>query len=1192
MGYRLKTMQCTNSIQQYWHSAIESHNLLVFKNYREIPMSPFDSHALRSVSLNDKVEAREGTVFMSGIQALARIPLLQRERDRAMGWNTGGFISGYRGSPLGGFDRELMRLKKYLNDANVKFIPGVNEDLAATAVWGTQQVGLLPGAKVDGVFGLWYGKSPGVDRSGDVMRHASANGTSPRGGVLAVFGDDHACKSSTLPCQSDHALYAMQIPQLYPANIQEFAEYGLLGIAMSRYSGCWTAMKVTSETVETSGTVDLAREQRAILLPGDDDFKMPPGGLHIRLNDTPREIDFRLQNYKLFACYAFARKNKIDRVVMDSPKPRFGIITSGKSYADVRQALDDLGITEAVARDIGLRVYKVGMTWPLEPIGVQDFVAGLEEILIVEEKREFIEYQLKQQIYNWESGRRPPVIVGKYDEKGDRLLPLHNDQSVGTVARVIAQRISRFHKTDRIEAALKFYQRYENHEQDYLPDSIRKPYYCSGCPHNTSTKVPDGSFAMVGIGCHYMVQWMDRNSSLCTQMGGEGVPWIGAASFTDTKHIFANLGDGTYFHSGSLAIRAAVAAKVNITYKILYNDAVAMTGGQAVDGDMPVWRVAQQVMSEGVQKAWIVTENPSAYKDRSNIPAGVIILDRAWLPKVMEECRNTPGTTIIIYDQTCAAEKRRRRKRGNYPDPAKRVVINSAVCEGCGDCSVQSNCMSVQPLETEYGRKRQINQTTCNKDYSCLKGFCPSFVTVYGGAVRKTTGTGNAETNSDFDLPAPSVMALNGAYNILIPGVGGTGVLTVGALVGMAAHLEGKASAILDSTGLAQKGGEVLSHVRIGTSQDILHNSHIIAGGADLLLGCDIVSSVGKAAHETLNPERTVAVVNTDNSPVAAFILNNSIDFKNKEITQEIIKATRKQYFVDATTAIGVLLGDEMGTNIFMLGYAWQKGLVPLSLDALMRAIELNGVSVDDNKKAFMLGRLGAHDAARLQGMIDAASAPAAPVAVTLDDIVAKRMAYLTQYQNETYAKRYKSLVDRFVEWPDLQETVARNYHKLLAYKDEYEVARLYTDGSFLKSVQAQFEGNYKIAFNLAPPIMERTDPATGRPKKREFGAWMMIAFRILAKLKGLRGTRLDLFGYHPDRREERALIAEYESTAEGILKTITPENRDICREILALPDMIRGFGPVKAGNIKKARVQKTVLLQKVEAELAHRQAA
>lgn len=1137
--------------------------------------------ALRKVSLKDKYEMNEGVAYMSGLQALTRIPLVQRQRDIAAGLNTAGFISGYRGSPLGGYDRELIRAQKYMDQLNIKFVPGVNEDLAATAVWGSQQVGLLPGAKVDGVFGLWYGKAPGVDRSGDVMRHANAAGTSPLGGVLAVFGDDHGCKSSTLSCQSDHALYAMQIPQLYPSSIQEFVEYGLLGIAMSRYSGCWSAMKVTSETVETSGTIDLVRENRTLLVPGDDEFEMPPGGLHIRLNDVPRDIDVRLQNYKLFACYAFARKNKIDQIVWDSPKARFGIITSGKSYGDVRQALQDLGITEEIARDIGLRLYKVGMTWPLEPQGVEEFVDGLEEILVVEEKREFLEYQLKQQIFNWDSKRRP-VVVGKYDENAKHLLPLHNDQSVGLVARIIAQRIERFYSTDRIHAALKFFADYEEHEKGYNPASLRRPYYCSGCPHNTSTKVPDGSFAMVGIGCHYMVQWMDRNSALCTQMGGEGVPWIGSAPFSETKHIFANLGDGTYFHSGSLAIRAAVAAKVNITYKILYNDAVAMTGGQHVDGDLPVWRVAQQVMAEGVEKCWILTETLEAYKDRSAIPDSVQVLHRDWLAKVMDEARNTQGTTIIIYDQTCAAEKRRRRKRGQFPDPAKRVVINKEVCEGCGDCSTQSNCVSVQPVETEFGRKRTINQSSCNKDFSCLKGFCPSFVTIEGGHLRKTEATKADDLFAA--IPMPDVPVLSGAYNILVPGVGGTGVLTVGALLGMAAHLEGKYSTILDSTGLAQKGGEVLSHVRLSADLDDLHNGHIISGGADLLLACDIVSAVGRAAHETLNPDRTIAVANIDNTPVAAFVLDNKVDFKNEEIRKDLIAASREQFFVDATSIVGTLLGDEMGTNVFMMGYAWQKGLVPLTEEAILHAIELNGVSVDDNKQAFYYGRLAAYDHAKIDELMQAArgDVEVEVIAVSLDDVIAKRVDFLKKYQNGAYARRYKKAVEKFSSYPALHDIVARNYHKLMAYKDEYEVARLYTNGDFIKSVRAQFDGDYRLKFNLAPPILETEDPATGRPKKREFGQWMMPALHVLAKLKFLRGTPLDPFGRLRDRVEERALIAEYEDAMNFVLTHITPENEDSCAALLALPDMIRGYGPVKAGNIGKARQESRALREKI----------
>lgn len=1154
---------------------------------------------LRDATLEDKYTLEGGAAFMSGLQALARIPIVQRRRDIAAGLNTAGFISGYRGSPLGNFDRELWRAQKYYDPLNVKFMPGVNEDLAATAVWGTQQVGLLPNPQYDGVFGIWYGKSPGVDRSGDVIRHANANGTAPKGGVLAIVGDDHGCKSSTLPCQSDHILYALQVPQLYPASLLEYVEYGLLGIAMSRYSGCWTALKVTSETVETSGTVDLSRENREIVVPSGDDFEMPPGGLHIRLNDTPRDIDWRLQNYKLFAARTFARVNHIDRVVFDSPKPRFGIITAGKSYGDVRQALIELGITDAVAAQIGLRLYKVGLTWPLEPEGISAFVEGLEEILIVEEKRELIEYQLKQRIYNWETGRRPPVIVGKYDEKGNHLLPLHNDQSVGQVAHVIAQRIRRFYSSEQVENALKFYDGYEKREKSYIPPSQRKPFYCAGCPHNTSTKVPEGSKAMVGIGCHYMVQWMNRESYLCTQMGGEGVPWVGAAPFSGTKHIFANLGDGTYFHSGTLAIRQAVAAGVNITYKILYNDAVAMTGGQPVDGELPVWRVAQQVMAEGVKKCWIVTETMERYKDRAGIPAGVPVLHRAWMDKIQIEARETPGTTVIIYDQTCAAEKRRRRKRGKYPDPAKRVFINKDVCEGCGDCSVQSNCMAVQPLETEYGRKRQINQSMCNKDFSCLKGFCPSFVTIHGGELKKTKS--DAAGDVFARLPEPDVPELGEhAYNVMVTGIGGTGVLTVGALMGMAAHLEGKECRNLDMTGLAQKGGEVLSHVRLANDREELRTGHIITGGTDLLLACDIVSAVGKTAHETLNPQRTKAVINTDNTPVAGFVTDNRIDFHSEQVRKTLLESTVRehQHFVPATHYAQALMGDEIATNVFMLGYAWQLGLVPLRRESIERAIELNKVSIDENKKAFDFGRLAAHDPAKIEAMAKAVTgAEAGAVAQTLHERIEKRAKYLESYQSAAYARRYTSMVER-VNNADvahdkrLTEAVARNYHKLLAYKDEYEVARLYTNGEFMKNLRAQFGGDYKIHFHMAPPIMETPDPATGRPKKREFGPWMLAALSVLAKFRFLRGTPLDIFGYHRDRVEERALIAEYEESLETVLECMTESNYDLCVELLSLPDMIRGFGPVKKSGAGKARMRRKDLLARLATGCVRKEAA
>ena len=1146
------------------------------------------SASLRDVKLTDKYELNEGMAFMSGLQALARIPIVMRRRDEARGYKTAGYISGYRGSPLGAYDLELNRAKKYLTEMDVKFQPGVNEDLAATAVWGTQQVNLLPGGSdYEGVFGIWYGKAPGVDRSGDVMRHANAYGTAPKGGVLAIVGDDHACKSSTLSCQSDHALYAMQIPQLYPASVAEFVEYGVMGIEMSRYSGCWVALKVTSENVETSGTVDLSRENIEIKHPNEDEFKMPPGGVHIRMNDKPRDVDWRLQNFKLFACHAFARKNNIDRTMIDAPKPRFGIITAGKSYGDVSQALVELGITEEIAHKIGLRLYKVGMTWPLEPQGVQNFVKGLDEILVVEEKRELIEYQLKQQIFNWDIKDRP-TVVGKYDHTGKRLLPLHNDQSVGMVAHVIAKRLAPFYTSPEIEKALKFFEKRENDMEGYMPPSLRRPYYCAGCPHNTSTKVPEGSFAMVGIGCHYMVQWMDRDSAMCTHMGGEGVPFVGMAPYTKRKHIFANLGDGTYFHSGTLAIRAAVAGKVNITYKILYNDAVAMTGGQHVDGELPVHRVAQQVMAEGVTKAWILTENPDVYKTMKGIPPEVQILHRDYISKIMKECKETEGTTVIIYDQTCAAEKRRRRKRGLYPDPAKRVFINDNVCEGCGDCSVQSNCVAVQPVETEYGRKRKINQSMCNKDFSCLKGFCPSFVTIHGGEVKKTKA---GDAGSIFDsIPDPKLMKLDHAYNIMVTGIGGTGVLTVGALLGMAAHLESKWCRNLDMTGLAQKGGEVLSHVRISDKPDDLRTGHIMTGSADLLIACDIVSAVGMTSYETLSADRTKAVVNTNNTPVADFVTNNEIDFHEAQVRETLLKVLdpNGQNFVPATDIARTLMGDEIATNIFVVGYAWQKGLIPLTRESIERAIELNGVAIDANKKAFNYGRLAAHDPEKIDEMVASVKGDATVtnIATTLEDIIAKRDLDLVSYQNKSYADRYLKLVNRVREAESkvaanstaLSEAAARYYYKLMAYKDEYEVARLYTDGEFMRKLNAEFGGDFKLEFNMAPPLLGGTDPATGRPKKRQFGV-----LGVLAKMKGLRGSPLDIFGYSEERKAERALIKQYEGDVDHVLKNLSAENLDAAVALLSVPDHIRGYGPVKEGNMKRAAKIREELMEKFE---------
>ena len=1154
-----------------------------------------------NISLNDKYELAEGRAFMTAIQALARIPLVQRWRDNEAGLNTAGFISGYRGSPLGHYDAALRKAEKYLKAENIYFEEGINEELGATAVWGTQQVNMYQGAKYDGVFGIWYGKGPGVDRSGDVLRHANAAGTSPHGGVLAIAGDDHACKSSTIPHQSDHSFYSTMLPMLYPANMQEFVEYGLLGIAMSRFSGCWSAFKVTSDTAESTGVVDLTRENRKILIPGDDEFEMPEGGLHIRPDDVWREQDFRLQRYKLFAALAFGKKNKIDRVIWDSSKPRFGIITSGKTYGDVRQALYELGIDEAVAEKIGLRLYKVGMPWPLEPEGIRDFCEGLDEILIVEEKRELIENQLKQQLFNWHADKRP-IVVGKYDEKGKWLLPPENDLSIGLITHVISDRVSHFYKSEKVDFALEYFKRREKMQSEYNSPLIRTPYFCSGCPHNSSTKVPIGSRATAGIGCHIMALWMDRETSTFTQMGGEGVPWIGQAPFTDEKHIFTNLGDGTYNHSGSLAIRASIAAKVNITYKILYNDAVAMTGGQPVEGALTVEKLAQQLTGEGVKKIWIVTEELERYEPHGKIPPEIEILYRDQLEATQLKAREIEGCTVIIYDQTCAAEKRRRRKRGLFPDPAKRVFINDAVCEGCGDCSVKSNCVSVEPLETELGRKRKINQSSCNKDFSCVNGFCPSFVSVLGGEIKKPKVTGLDALLEN--IPVPTISKVDGEYNILVSGVGGTGVLTIGGILGMAAHIDGLASNLLDMTGLAQKGGAVLTHVRLGSEIGILRTPHIMTGCADLLLACDLVVGASPNAIECVRSDRTKAVINSHNSPVSAFVENNQIDFQQENLKRAIEAHTDEntRHYVEATEIATLLLGDAIATNIFMMGYAWQKGLIPISFDAIHKAIELNGIAIEQNKKTFACGRLAAHDITTLKEFIEPYlnAVPREKISETVDGIISKRASMLTDYQDQSYSDEYIALIDhvkaieaaKFGNETTITEAVARSYYKLMAYKDEYEVARLYTDGDFINKLNAQFDGDFKLKFHMAPPIFEKRDKTTGEIKKREFGPWMLNVLKVVAKFKFLRGGPLDIFGYSNERKMERAQIKEYYELVHLILDKLSKENYQLCREILELPLSHKGYGHVKENNVKLAKLKLEKLLLQLDQNAEVRQAS
>ncbi len=1146
-----------------------------------------------AISLEQKYTASSGHVFLTGIQALVRLPMAQIRRDRAAGLNTAGFISGYRGSPLGGYDQQLFAARKHLEQLNIKFQPGVNEDLAATAIWGSQQLNLSPGAKHDGVVGIWYGKGPGVDRCGDVFRHGNAAGSAKNGGVLCLAGDDHGAKSSTVPHQSDHAFISALMPYLYPSSVHEMIEMGLLGIAMSRYSGCWVGMKVITEVVETTAEIDLTDEMKPFIIPTD--FELPPGGLNLRWPDDRFQQDLRLQDYKGYAAIAFARANKVNRITMDSPNARFGIMASGKSYEDVRQALRELGITEEVAAKIGLRLYKIGMPWPLEPEGVRNFAVGLEEILIIEERREIVENQVKQELFNWRDDVRPR-IVGKMDEHDKRFLTFAAELSVASLASSLTERLLRLNLNPEIAEMLRakadwFNGREASQVQKLAPVS-RTPYFCSGCPHNTSTKVPEGSRAMAGIGCHFMALWMNRSTETFTHMGGEGVPWVGIAPFTGEKHIFANLGDGTYFHSGLLAIRQAVASKANITYKILYNDAVAMTGGQRHDGDLSPQQITFQLHAEGIREIWLVSENPQLYP-ASEIAPGVKLAHRDDLDSVMKTCRETPGTSAIVFVQTCAAEKRRRRKRGLMEDPARRVIINPAVCEGCGDCSVQSNCISVEPLETELGRKRTINQSSCNKDYSCLKGFCPSFVTVDGAKLRSRAP---ADLGEIGELPEPPAFPpLDRPYNIGVAGVGGTGVLTIGALLGMAAHIEGKASMILDMSGLAQKGGAVLSHVRLSEHTADVTCSRIVTGTADLVLAADEVVAGSKDTITLCDSGRTIGIINSHVIPTADFILNRDFNFQTGTINSVLESALRKEsVFFDFTRPAELLLGDSIATNIMMLGYAYQKGLLPLSAEAIEKAIEVNGVSIKMNTEAFRLGRLAVVDPARLETMMkgqDVVAAPKSLESMSLDEIIAHRSQLLTEYQNKRLAKRYRNLLEKVRLAADkggygeaLPRAVAINYAKLLAYKDEYEVARLYTDGRFEQQLRDQFEGEFKFNFNLAPPILGGEKDALGRPKKRAFGPWMLSAFRVLAKLRFLRGTPLDIFARSADRKLERELIAEYEKDVATVLDFLSPVTVDTALELLSLPDRIRGYGPVKEKAAKEAKVRH----EKLVADLAN----
>ncbi len=1124
---------------------------------------------LHDVSLSDRYDLSKIPVLLGGVQALVRMTLMQKARDEAAGLATAGYVTGYRGSPLGGVDLAMTAAKKQLAAADVKFEPGLNEDLAATALWGSQQAALRGEGRVEGVFGLWYGKGPGVDRCGDVFRHANMAGSAAQGGVLVCMGDDHTGESSTVLHHSEFALVDAMMPILSPAGVQEILDYGLLGWALSRYSGTWVGLKCVKDTVEVTQVVDGDPHRLAIATPGN--FKMPEGGLNIRLGDTPVAQEARLHDFKRFAAEAFARANRIDRRVHGDARAKVGIVSAGKSWLDTAHALELLGIDADEAVRLGVTTYKVGMVWPLDMASFREWAHDLEHIIVVEEKRKLIEVQIKEAIFDDRRGRR---VTGWKNERGETVFSVKGALDPVRIARTLGELLA----ADGVEteglaarrAVLAETLRADNAEEI----AVRKPWFCSGCPHNTSTKVPDGARAYAGIGCHYMVQWMDRETIGFTHMGGEGANWIGEAPFSTRGHVFQNLGDGTYNHSGVQAIRAALAAGVNITYKILYNDAVAMTGGQPNEGGLKPQQIAHELVAMGVGRV-VGVYDPKEDIDFKAFPRGVAMRPRDELDAVQRELQSVEGVSAIVYIQTCAAEKRRRRKRGSFPDPDRRVFINPAVCEGCGDCGVQSNCVSIVPLETPFGRKRAIDQSSCNKDFSCLKGFCPSFVTLEGAKVRKGT---RAEMTMPA-LPAPVLPAITrSSWNVVITGVGGTGVVTVGALLAMAAHLEGKGAGVMEMAGLAQKGGAVHIHCRIAREPADITAIRVAVGEADALIGGDLVVAAGAKTLGLMTRGRTRAVVNGHEIVTGDFTRNRDFQLPTDRLTLSLRARLGEDALrmFDATRLAEVLLGDAIYANVVMLGAAWQAGLLPVGEAALTRAIELNGAGVEGNKAAFGLGRWAV---AFPKEAAEALAPGAAPEAEGVEALVARRVAHLERYQGPALARRYADRVAaaRAVD-AGFGEAVGRGYHKLLAYKDEYEVARLHVE-TLEAAVAAKFEGVREMRFHLAPPIFGRKD-ADGRPVKTEFGPWMLTAMRGLARLKRLRGTPFDPFGRTAERRMERALIAEYEADIDRLQAGLGARTHGIAVELAALPLEIRGFGHVKQASAAVAARRRCELLE------------
>ncbi len=1138
----------------------------------------------RQVSLEDKYLLKSGQIFVTGIQALVRLPMMQRDADRRSGLCTAGYVTGYRGSPLGALDQQLALASEQLEACDVRFLPAVNEDLAATAVWGTQQAGWRGDGRYDGVFSMWYAKGPGVDRSGDPLRHGNLAGTSANGGVLILMGDDHVCESSTTAHQSEYSLVNTFIPVLNPAGVQDILDFGLYGWALSRYSGCWVGLKSVHDTVEASASIMATPNRVVTHVPGD--FLMPETGVNLRWPDTPQAQEVRLHQFKLPAVTAFTRHNRIDRQVLGDPVAPLGIISTGKSYLDVRRALLELGIDEIRAKALGMKLYKVGMPWPLEPDGLKDFAKGTRKLIIVEEKRGLMEEQVRNLLYGVTD---PPEVIGKTDETGAVLFQVYGRLDAAQIAMAIGDRIVDLTHDDTLIGALK-HLRARAEKADLKEAPMRRtPYFCAGCPHNTSTLVPEGSRALAGIGCHYMAQWMDRETETFTQMGGEGASWIGESPFSSTKHVFQNIGDGTYFHSGLLAIRACVGAKVNITYKILYNDAVAMTGGQSVDGPMDVMRISRQVHAEGVSKIAVVTDDPEKYPADADWASGVKIYHRNLLARVQRQMREVLGTSVIIYDQTCAAEKRRRRRRGLMETPNERLFINEAVCEGCGDCGEQSNCVALIPVETDLGRKRAIDQSACNLDYSCNKGFCPSFVSVLGGQ-RKMPDRSVGSMSSDLSAYSdPVATRIDRPYCITLTGVGGTGVVTIGAIIGMAAHVAKMGCSVLDMAGLAQKGGAVTSHLILTANPDEITATHVADGGADLLLGCDVVTAAAQETRIKLS-NKTRSVINTHRMMSGDFIHEPDQKFPLDELLGAIGNASGELRTVPATELAQKVFGDTLSANMIMLGCAYQLGALPVPGRAIETAIELNGRDVKSNINAFRLGRRIGAEPNAADMLIGGGATGAGVVEDSLEDsseeaLLRRRLELLNRSHGSRTAARLSAWIKRAREQiddeflPELVPALIESGFRVLYEKDEYEVARLYSQPQFRESLDQEFDGEFKLRIHLAPPLLSRTDPDTGRPVMQSFGPWIFPAFRVLSAFRWIRGRWCDPFRFTKERELNQQMQISFQKTLDlfGHFE-LSRNNLAVALRLATWPMKVRGYGPVRAEAFERAMQEREML--------------